>query len=178
MDLYIKNIVLIDEVEKEVFLKTNDPAVVEQLNSELSSAKSFFFQTIQDNTTVTDLPVVDQYESIAGARTEHQIKDFVVDGNSMKYTGLNDKKILINGSSTWEAGSTLNAHYKMAIFVNSVKIAKVEGTLDNSNAWPRNVSFNAIVDVSTDDKIEVMTANETNDQSVLIIDLLICASSI
>jgi len=139
---------------------------------------TYFFQTIQDNASETVFTIQDNYEIIVGNRLEPQINNFVVEGAGLKYIGLNPIKILMTGAVTWEAGGTLNAHYKIGIFKNSVISGKVEGTLDNSNAWPRNVSFNGIVDLVTNDIIDIRTANETNTQSVLIIDLLFTGVSI
>ena len=134
--------------------------------------ESYFFQTIQDNASETPLPIQDTYEIVVGNRLEPQINNFIVEGTGLKYVGLIPIKLTVTGSTTWEAGGTLNAHYKIGIFKNGVSLGKVEGTLDNSNAWPRNVGFNAIVDLVTNDVIDIRTANEDNTQSVLIIDLL------
>ena len=143
-----------------------------EVNGIIVENGTYFFQTIQDNASETALPIQDNYEIVVGNRVEPQMSNFIVEGSGLKYVGLIPLKVSINSSVTWEAGGPLNAHYKIGIFKNGVSQGKVEGTLDNSNAWPRNVGFNAIVDLVTNDVIDIRTANENNTQSVLIIDLL------
>ena len=149
-----------------------------EIDSIIVENPTLFFQTIQDNASETSLPTVDVYESIVGNRTEVLLSNFVVVGTSLKYIGENPIKLMFNCAVAWEAGGTLNARYKIALFKNGTSSGKVEGTLDNSNAWPRNVSLNGIVDLIEDDILDLKVSNESNTQSVLIIDLLFNGSSI
>lgn len=137
-----------------------------------------FYQSIQNNGSETVINTIDQYEIITGNRVEHLINNFIVENSGLKYIGNNTVKILLNASVTWEAAGTLNALYKIGIFKNGLNLGKMEGSLDNSNAWPRNVGFNSLIELSTNDFIDIRVTNENNTQGVIIIDLLFTGYSI
>jgi len=172
MDLYIKQIILIDNVEQEIYMKTDDPSLIEQLNSNLSTLKTSYFQKVQANAVETIINVQGQYESIAGTRIDVELIDFVVVGGALKYTGLNPLKVNVSACATWEAGGTLFQQYRIGIFKNNVLQCFLTGALDNTIGYPRNISLIAPLNIVEDDEIEIKVTNIDDTQDILIIDFI------
>jgi hypothetical protein len=150
--------------------------IVNQIEQE---EKSYFYQKIQDNATPTTIGLQGSYTPILGTRINSELTNFTAEASTLTYKGTSTKKFKLSACFTWEAGGTLNDVYKIAFIKNgSTELGKVEGTLDNSLAWPRNTSLEAIVELATDDTIECLVTNEDGTQSVIIIDMLFVAIDI
>jgi hypothetical protein len=135
---------------------------------------SYAFETIQNNAVPTPLAVADTYYPITGARTQPFLNDFVVDGTALKYTGTATKKFSVSASFSWEADGTLNRVYKVCFMKNGTSNeGEVRAALDNSNVWPRNVGLESVVELATNDTIECQVNDSTDNQGILVIDMLL-----
>jgi len=165
---------------KIMALEINDIIVENTLTVgglEVGSA-SYFYQKIQDNAINTPIPVQNTFYSITGTRINTVLNNFTAGAGALTYTGSVTRKFLVNAVLTWEAGSTLFHLYTIGIFKNGVIDGYLTGALDNSTGYPRNIALTGIVELATNDTIELRVTDTDGDQDLLVINMLFNAVSV
>jgi hypothetical protein len=122
----------------------------------------------QSNGTATVITDIDTYFPVAGVFTiGDEAENFIVEtGGKLTYKGVIRKKFQVTLSITVTTG-TSNQDLLFAVGVNDV-VSDDYRTCINSGAGSKacNAVVTSIVEMSTDDYLQVFVANETSDANV------------
>jgi len=123
------------------------------------------------NATTTTFLASQTYVVIGGAMVAGELADFTLGANLLTYTG-ETAQFLVSVSQTWIHGGGTPDEFRLAIFKNGVIVANTEqrANLDSDTDYPRSSSANGIIELTTNDTIEVRVANWDDTTSVQVVD--------
>jgi hypothetical protein len=133
------------------------------------------------NALPTNLPITNTYTSITGVRNVGILQNFTALGSIMTYTGTETRYFKLEVSIDWEANGSASRNYQLGFFKNAVlnNSGQMRGKLDNTlGHYPRNITTSCLIQLSTNDTIEVRVRNLDDTQGLLIQDLSFNAISV
>ena len=118
---------------------------------------SYGEQYFSGNIVVTDITVQNQYFVIAGTRVPGNLKDFVSNATDLEYTGAETRVMKFDFSASVEIDDAKQKDFEIGIHKNGV--LQPEGVmlfvLDDTNQYPRVICTSCLVQMDTNDTIDV-----------------------
>ena len=135
---------------------------------------SYGEQYFSGSTTVTALPVQNQFEDILGSRVAGDLKDFTSQAATLTYTGTDTKTMKYSFNAGIELDDGKADDFEIAIFKNGVQLPEgVQAfSLDDTNNFPRSISTSCITEMSTNDTITVKIRCTTDTESVIFLSMM------
>jgi hypothetical protein len=124
------------------------------------------------NGTTTTFLTTQTYTPIGGVMSAGPLADFTLGTNLLTYTGVETLNFLVNVSQAWIHGGGTPDEFRLAVFKNGVIVAASvqRANLDSDTDYPRSSSTNAILELATNDTIEVRVANFDDTTPVTVVD--------
>jgi len=135
---------------------------------------SYGEQYFSGNTTVTALPVQNQFEDILGTRIAGDLKDFTQQATTLTYTGTETKTMKYSFNAGIELDDGKADDFEIAIFKNNIQLPEgVQAfSLDDTNNFPRSISTSCITEMATNDTITVKIRCTTDNENVIFLSLM------
>jgi hypothetical protein len=140
-------------------------------------------QYFQNNlTNSSGITTQNVYVNVSGAtRLDGELQDFTTQATTMTYTGVQTRMFQVIFNCNWEADGPQSNLYQLGVHKNGILNgpSQMVGKLDNTLAnYPRNVSTNAFITLSTNDTISIRVRNLDGTQDVIISDMIFSVHSI
>lgn len=145
----------------------------------IPTGASFVEMYMVNNSTDTVIATIYISVKVAGATTlGYASADFTHANNKLTYTGTKTKKFRINVTTTTiRATGSGDKLARFAIFLTGVKQTKTHSGIRDIGL-PRETTLQGILEMATDDYIEIFIENRTDDEDFTIQNMVVIAVEI